>query len=142
MVYDDPSRQSWALSFIHCPADNCLKEDFWTNLSQVGERFGGPLVILGDYNIVLDQSEKQRGRLVGSSSTNGMYQMVLTHGLVDSGYVGSSFTWCNGSRGSRCIKERLDKGFANTAWSTLFPCALVYHLPRTSSNHCPILLSS
>lgn len=61
---------------------------------------------------------------------------------MDLGFVGPRFTWCNGRHGSHRIKERLDKGYANTAWSTLFPRTIVSHLPRTSSDHCPSLLQS
>lgn len=130
------------MSFIHCLAENKLKVAFWNDLAQLGDRFSGPWVILRDYNVMLDKAKKRGGRLVGNSSTNGLYNLVFGYGLVDLGYVRPSFTWCNGRRDARCIKERLDKGYATTNRSALFPCALVHHLPRTSSDHCPIMLSN
>lgn len=76
------------------------------------------------------------------SFCKGFYDLLLHHGLVDLGFAGPPFTWCNGRQGARRTKERLDKGFANTAFSILFPRAIVHHLPRTSSDHCPLLLES
>lgn len=130
------------MSFIHCPTDPNLKADFCADLSRLGDGFVGPWVILGNYNTVWDQREKFGGRMVGSSSTPALYQLVLKFGFVDLGFIGPAFTWCNGWQGSRRIKERLDKGFLNLAWSELFPRALVHHLPRTTSDHCPIMLST
>lgn len=39
------------------------------------------------------------------------------------------------------VLERLDRIVANHAWLTLYPDAHVHHLPRTHSDHCPLLLS-
>ena len=37
-------------------------------------------------------------------------------------------------------QERLDRGFANTAWSDLYPEAAIHHLAHTHSDHCLVLL--
>lgn len=142
LVFDEPSHQPSALSFIHCPADWDSKAGFWEDLSRLGDRFAGPGAIVGDFNMVLDPCDKQGGKIVASSSTNGLYQLQLHHGLVDLGFSGASFTWCNGKKGSRRIKEQLDKAYANPAWASLFPKSQLIHLPRSSSDHCPILLQS
>lgn len=69
------------------------KDEFWANLSALGSRFSGSCLILGDFNMVSDQLEKQGGRLVGlSSSRDALYQMCLLHGLIDLGFSGAQFT--------------------------------------------------
>ncbi|GKV50604.1 hypothetical protein SLEP1_g57307 [Rubroshorea leprosula] len=41
---------------------------------------------------------------------------------------------------SQLIRERLDRAWANPDWKLIFPESAVFHLPRTHSDHCPILL--
>lgn len=36
--------------------------------------------------------------------------------------------------------ERLDRIFVNNSWLSLFPKAMVIHLPRTHSDHNPLLV--
>ncbi|CAN1805082.1 Transposon TX1 uncharacterized 149 kDa protein, partial [Linum perenne] len=40
------------------------------------------------------------------------------------------------------LQQRLDRALANISWRTLFPEALLLHLPRTYSDHCPLLLKT
>lgn len=142
LVRDDPSTQVWNLSFIHCPADWSLKDDFWLALSDLGASSVDPWVVMGDFNTVLHCSEKIGGLPVASSSCNGLYNLILDFSLVDLGFVGPLFTWCNSRKGNRQIKGRIDKGYATSAWTTLLPKALISHLPRTTSDHCPIFLQT
>lgn len=54
-------------------------------------------------------------------------------------FVAVKFRWTNRRR-RHPIYERLDKGWANPEWLNIFPNANLWHLPRVSSDHCPILL--
>ena len=55
-------------------------------------------------------------------------------GLMDLGFHGPKFTWTNKNPiWHRNIRERLDRGLGNIK---------THHLPRTKSDHCPILLES
>lgn len=130
------------MSFIHCLADWNHKEEFWHRLVQLGNQFPGPWLILGDFNPVLFNLKKMGGRPAATSSRNGLFQLTFSHGFVDLGYVGASYTWCNGQHGSHRIKEQIDKGYATADWTSLFPHALVSHLPHTTSDHCLILLQT
>ena len=60
--------------------------------------------------------------------------------LIDLGYQGPGFTWTNGREGKDLIRERLDRVLANAEWLDVFPNSKVIHLPRTFSDHCPILV--
>lgn len=50
------------------------------------------------------------------------------------------FTLYNKRKGLARVQERLDRVLANSDWCILFPDAMVQHLPRLHSDHCPILL--
>lgn len=60
--------------------------------------------------------------------------------LIDLGFKGRRFIWTNGRHNGANILERIDRVMANYNWLNLFPEAMVTHLPRTHSDHCPIKL--
>jgi hypothetical protein len=73
---------------------------------------------------------------------NNFLEFVHSNGLIDLGFSGTPFTWDNKRQGCFHIKERLDRGLSNQEWVLLFPDALMIHLPASTSNHNPILLST
>lgn len=79
-------------------------------------------MILGDFNALSGQHEKRGGRPFALSSRDGFYQLRLSHGLVDLGSSGPTFTWYNdrNRNGRFQIRERLDKGLTNGDWMSLF----------------------
>lgn len=52
-------------------------------------------------------------------------------GLIDLGFAGQQFIWCNGRIGEQRTLVRLDRIVANENWLTLFPEAKVYHRAMT-----------
>lgn len=56
------------------------------------------------------------------------------------GSAGPKFTWNNGRQGRANIQKRLDRGLCNEEWNALFPEGMVQTLPRTYSDHDPILI--
>lgn len=65
---------------------------------------------------------------------------MLNFGMVDIGCKGNPFTWSNGRNGYSQIQERLDKGVANGEWTSIFPNAVLQHLPQEASDHASIVL--
>jgi len=61
--------------------------------------------------------------------------------LIDLSYNGPRFTWTN-KRDTGLIMKRFDRLLANSHWKLLFEETNVLHLPRTSSNHHPILVNT
>jgi hypothetical protein len=61
--------------------------------------------------------------------------------MIDMGFSGPKYTWSNCHDFSSLIMERLDRVVANSDWKLLYPDASVTHLPRTHSDHYPLLLS-
>lgn len=141
-LYYDPPNHPWMVSFVYGLTNWNNKDAFWYELEQYGSNFDGPWLCLGDFNALLDQSEKWGGRPVGSSNSGAMKCFVTNMGLIDLGFVENKYTWCNGRQGRGFIQERLDHGLANREWRCLFPNATVKHLPRIISDHSPLLLDT
>jgi hypothetical protein len=137
-----PPQSPWILSCIYGPSKRSDRAAFWDNFAAIGEGFEASWLCIGDFNSVLDQSEKRGGRLVDSSS-HCLFKKFIDHfGMTDVGFAGNPFTWNNNRKGVGNIKERLDKGLAFPAWVHLHPDFSLIHLPAINSNHNPISLNT
>ncbi|XP_058089331.1 uncharacterized protein LOC131236212 [Magnolia sinica] len=61
--------------------------------------------------------------------------------LIDAGYTGSIFTWCNNRSGRGRRWVRLDRMLVNARWLTSLPKFKVDHLSTAYSDHSPIIMS-
>lgn len=115
LIFSHPSNHTWHFSDIYGPTASSLKRQFWTDLRNIAAAFDGPWVILGDFNTVLAQSDKQGGRPMTSSSRGGLQGVIYDTGLIDFWFNGNPFTWNNRRFSSANIQARLDRGFMNAS---------------------------
>uniref|UniRef100_A0A803Q031 Reverse transcriptase n=1 Tax=Cannabis sativa TaxID=3483 RepID=A0A803Q031_CANSA len=101
-----------------------------------------PWVVLGDLNVILEGSEKVRGREFQSREGAFLRDFMDETGSVDLGFQGVRCTWHNARKGLKNVRKRLDRGLAEATWCTHFPNAKVLNLPVLASDHSPILLST
>lgn len=96
----------------------------------------------GDFNEILSFSDKFGENSFNSSRASHFWDCINQSNLIDLRFRGSKFTWTNKRYRNRSslILERLDRCFANQAWIDLFPEASVTYLPRTHSDHSPLLI--
>ncbi len=74
------------LSAIYVPPIAHLRNVFWESLNKTGQSFCGPWLCIGDFNVLLSQSDKRGGRPFASSSTNIFGSLISDHGLIDLGF--------------------------------------------------------
>ena len=130
---------SWYLVGFYGPAYYKKRRKAWTNLCALLELFDKPWLCFGDFNSIFEANEKEGGRNGTISAHNDLNNLMFDLGAVDLGFSGAKFTWCNKRWGSGCIRERLDRGIANTSWRLAFLRDAVFHLGSVKSDHCPIL---
>lgn len=128
-----PGVSPWILTVLYASPNVSLRNNLWGYLDNLFSRHNLPWILIGDYNELISTADKSTGSLSGRFG--GLKRWVDRNALIDLGFKGSCFTWTNNR-----IKERLDRGFCNSDWRTLFPDAFIQHLPRIASDHCPILL--
>ena len=116
-----------------CASPNFNKRKIlWNYLKELSPYVNMPWVLLGDFNDLLAKDEK----FWGGGGVGGMRLETVINccGLMDLGFHGPEFTWTNKNPiWHQNIRERLDRGLGNIK---------THHLPRTKSDHCPILLES
>jgi hypothetical protein len=140
--YFDPPHNKWLLTCVYGPPVYKNKSLFWNSLMDVGKDHYGPWLCIGDFNMILSQSDKYGGKPYASSSIDVFHGFMDSFGMIDLRFSGNLFIWTNRRRNHHLIKERLDRGIANPLWVQLFPHYSVQHLPTHSSDHNPILLNT
>ena len=96
--------------------------------------------MLGDFNAIAAGGEKWGGNTFMSAPNKAFRAWTHEVGLIDLGYHGPAYTWCNNQSGRDMICERLDRAMANLAWTVHNPQTAVFHLLRFQSDHHPILV--
>ncbi|KAL5859572.1 hypothetical protein ACOSQ4_000868 [Xanthoceras sorbifolium] len=70
-------------------------------------------MIGGDFNEILRGDEKEGGVIRAGSAMDRFRKVVDSCNLLDMGFSGSKFTWCNRQFGGNVIWERLDRCFCS-----------------------------
>lgn len=94
----------------------------------------------GGFNEILHSIEKFGGWYLNKSRSNMFADCINYCNLIDTSFKGSKYIWTNKRRYGFYILECLYRLFANYD-VTLFIESTVRHLPRTHSNHTPLLLT-
>lgn len=132
----------WLLLAIYASTDYKERRLLWHKAGVPVDQ-GIPTIMAGDFNCITSQDEKIGGR---PFSPNLAFQDFLyflnSNSLVDLGFTGNCFTWCNNRFGTARVWKRIDKAFANLNWLQVHPDFFVKHLSRIASDHCPLLLST
>jgi hypothetical protein len=140
--YSDPLNKPWLLTCIYGPPEKANNLKFWDYMVSERKDFHWPWLCIGDFNIILSQSEKYGGRPFACSSHDPFRGFLDSFGMIDLGFSGNPFTWSNKRQDHHLIKECLDRGIANPNWVHLFTHYAVQHLPAQISDHNPILLNT
>ena len=141
IVQVSPHSQHWLLSAIYgspCFRERCM---LWENLKMLSVRHNLPWAVMGDFNDDTCEEKKYRGNGICRRKVMEYTGCMDYYNLIDLGFSGTKYTWTNKRDIGDLIQQRLDRVWANSSWKVAFPEALVKHLARNNSDHCPLLLS-
>lgn len=131
---------SWILSAIYASPKFKNRCILWENLEKVSDHHDLLWILMGDFNEVLEESEKFGGNSLNVRRVREYIECMKHCNLLDLGFSGLKFTWTN-KRGLRnLIQEWLDRCWANPSYKAFFSEASVSYLARINSDHCPLLL--
>ena len=134
------SNLTWLISAIYASPRLVERRILWNNLKTVAQLHNLPWLMLGDFNEVLCGEDKFGGNQVNLNRTLEFKECLDECNMLDLGFAGPKYTWKNRRPITSLILERIDRCFANSGWRLLYLETIVTHLPRTFSDHCPVLL--
>ncbi|CAL8132775.1 unnamed protein product [Prunus armeniaca] len=129
----------WLFTAVYAHPCPGIRSQLWSYLDGIASSSNLPWMIDGDFNELVDTSEKCGGNPISHGS--GLVEWIDRNQLIDLGFIGAQFTWCRKNENDVLTWERLDCGLSNIDWRHKFPEAFVKHLPRAKSDHCPLLIS-
>lgn len=121
--------QDWRFTGIYGERSREQKDLTCNALRSLHANMSLPWLVLGEFNEILFNFEKEGERPFSDAMGDC--------GLSDLGYEEDMFTWQRGK-----IRERLDRGVANTAWNSLFPNAKLTNSEMTKSDHRPLVVET
>ncbi|XP_058111123.1 uncharacterized protein LOC131254135 [Magnolia sinica] len=125
------------LTVVYGPNNDSLRNAFWEELSLVRASFSRPLCVVDDFNITRfteDHSRKRRP----FPAMRRFSDWIQSEQLIDLPLLGAKFTWSN-ERANPTF-SRLDRSLLSSEWIDSFPSSKQFALPRTTSDHSPLLL--
>ncbi|KAK4279552.1 hypothetical protein QN277_011317 [Acacia crassicarpa] len=129
------TNQTWMLTVVYASPTSANQRNLWSNLSRIAPMVQGAWLIGGDLNGTMLQCERRSSATVRNSIDRDLINWVDMNVMRDTGFVGPEFTWKRGNS-----EARLDRMLGNDHWYTMFPNAVVSHLPFYKSDHRPLLL--
>ncbi|KAL4310577.1 hypothetical protein GQ457_01G015360 [Hibiscus cannabinus] len=141
-IEDDTEGKRWRCTGFYGAPEVQNRRNSWNLLRRMDDCPNVPWLVIGDFNEISAASEKQGGLVRSERQMTEFRSMLTDCSLSDLGFSGQWFTWERGRRQINNIRERLDRGVANGAWTELFPTARIEHMQHSFSDHCPLLLNT
>ncbi|KAL8498535.1 hypothetical protein ACS0TY_021749 [Phlomoides rotata] len=96
------------------------------------------ICLAGDFNAVRNEVERVgRSGFTNKREMEDFDKFIRDSNLIDLPLSGRSYTWY---RPDGSCKSRLDHFFLNKEWIACYPTARLKGLPRSISDHCPLIL--
>ncbi|KAK2966357.1 hypothetical protein RJ640_021501 [Escallonia rubra] len=118
-----------------------MRDILWENLTQQAKNISMPWILAGDFNDYMGPDERRSFKPFRDNRRCQKFRNNINEcGLIDLGCSGPKLTWTNSNRGLANTQERLDRALVNSQWLVKNPSSSVTNLPRTTSDHSPILI--
>ncbi|KAL0327022.1 UNVERIFIED_CONTAM: hypothetical protein Sangu_1780200 [Sesamum angustifolium] len=129
----------WRFTGLYGEPDTGQREITWKSC-RLHDQSRRAWLCAGDFNEILDQSEKLGGLARPMWQIRKFREALEQCELVDLGFAGTPFTWCNRHSEPNTVYERLDRACANLGWSQLFPDTSIEHVPVNCSDHVALVI--
>lgn len=137
------SHQAMNVSFyvtnVYGPCEHAHKPLFLDSLSTIADSISGPWVILGDFNLLRDPSEKSNENF-DATEADWFNSFINALGLQDIPLLDRLYTWSNNQASPTLC--RLDRALVNLEWSQFFLDSVLSSSTRSTSDHVPIVLQA
>ncbi|XP_075636753.1 uncharacterized protein LOC142608992 [Castanea sativa] len=126
---------SWHFTGFFSEPETHKRHESWDLLHNLYHQNSLPWMCAGDFNEILKQSEKLRGRIRPPGQMQLFRDRLDECGLMDISFKGSPFTWSKHYSIGILIWERLDRAVLSYEWFSKYPGTRVDHVDSTTSDH-------
>ncbi|KAJ6396226.1 hypothetical protein OIU77_021289 [Salix suchowensis] len=102
----------WLLTVVYANLNPRIRESLWTYFYGLAKASNLPWLVMGDFNDIVCASEKCGGNL--DSGCSAFVDWIDRNHLIDLGFSGSKFTWCNKRNAEGIIWKWNDRGLSNS----------------------------
>ena len=129
----------WLLVPVYGAAQDSHKHEFLAELVRLCEVETLPMLLAGDFNIMRKPEDKSNDNF--NPRWPFIFNAIIENlNLREIALSGRQFTWA--SRRSNPTYEKLDRVLASIDWEQKFPLVSVRALPRSGSDHTPLLIDT
>ncbi|KAF5450043.1 hypothetical protein F2P56_030424, partial [Juglans regia] len=140
-ICDNQGRHQWLFTGFYGHPEASKRQEAWNVLKSIKPDGNKGWCVMGDFNEILTNDEKEGGRPRGEILMKNFRNALEEGGLSDLGWKGDKFTWSNRHGDESFTKERLDRVVANKKWIEAQKEVSAENLVARSSDHRPVLLS-
>ncbi|XP_049372773.1 uncharacterized protein LOC125837741 [Solanum verrucosum] len=94
------------ITSVYAKYSEIERVDLWDSLANMNSQVQDAWCIGGDFNVILEASEKLGGKLYQAIESLDFANCMVRCGVEDAGYVSSTHTWCNNRRPRKRIWKR------------------------------------
>ncbi|XP_019431279.1 PREDICTED: uncharacterized protein LOC109338477 [Lupinus angustifolius] len=116
------------------------RRDLWNEINSLVIKFPRAWCCIGDFNAVLGANECRCSHLPNKTSCDEFRSFSNSTNLTHLTTRGAVVTWTNKRRGDALTEKRLDRALCNDNWFNVWSRSTCYTLPRSKSNHHPLIL--
>lgn len=130
----------FSISFVYASTSYIRRRELWAELSCINDDLQGPWLVVGDFNATLGAHEQIGGCLPIRASCFDFQNMIDNCHLLHLPSRGLEFSWSSSWTSRGLIQRKLDRALCNIDWSNNWNSHYQI-LPRTSSDHSPLVIS-
>ncbi|XP_060973965.1 uncharacterized protein LOC133039154 [Cannabis sativa] len=135
-----PGTTTWRLTGFYGEPDRSLRPRTWALIRTLLADSPLPWCLIGDFNNIANQSEKNGGRPYPNALIEGFQSVLHECSLHDLDLHGHPYTWERGRNSGNLVEIRLDRALVTQLWLDTFHEVTLSNLPISSSDHTPIFL--
>jgi hypothetical protein len=140
-IQNDVIGGTWRFTGFYGDPVRCRRKISWELLEYLRREYDLLWLCAGDFNEILNASEKIGGGDREEWKMDGFRDAVEYSRFTDLGFSGLPYTWNNKQQGARNIKVRLDRGLGDDVFMDQFDSTSVRHIQTTESDHSGLLIT-
>ncbi|XP_015054775.1 uncharacterized protein LOC107001126 [Solanum pennellii] len=132
--------EKFIISLIYAKCKEHLRRPLWEKLNHIYD-MDSPWCTIGDFNVITSTEEKHGGMPYNMNKSLEFIDIIEACGcLMDIGYSGHHYTWCNQRSAYARVVKRLDRAMVNVKCLECMPQTTISHLLAVGSDNYALLM--